>query len=133
MYRILYEKGIKPSYARIKIYSYLQLNRMHPTVDEIYNALVNEIPTLSKTTVYNTLKLFESAGITRAITIEDNEARYDINVDNHGHFKCKQCGKIYDFSINMEKMELEGLNNFIITEKNVYFKGVCAECRENNK
>ena len=106
---------------------------MHPTVDEIYNALVNEIPTLSKTTVYNTLKLFESAGITRAITIEDNEARYDINVDNHGHFKCKQCGKIYDFSINMEKMELEGLNNFIITEKNVYFKGVCAECRENNK
>ena len=103
MYRILYEKGIKPSYARIKIYSYLQLNRMHPTVDEIYNALVNEIPTLSKTTVYNTLKLFESAGITRAITIEDNEARYDINVDNHGHFNVNNVVRYMIFNKHGEK------------------------------
>ena len=36
---------------------YLMAHRTHPTVDEIYLALSPSIPTLSKTTVYNTLKL----------------------------------------------------------------------------
>ena len=30
----------------------------HPTVETIYKELIDEIPTLSKTTVYNTLKQF---------------------------------------------------------------------------
>ena len=49
---------IKPSYQRIKIFQYLVENKNHPTVDMIYKALCTEIPTLSKTTVYNTLNLF---------------------------------------------------------------------------
>ena len=54
----LKENGIKPSYQRMKIYEFLLQNRIHPTVDTIYRALNKEIPTLSKTTVYNTLNLF---------------------------------------------------------------------------
>ena len=42
---------IKPSYQRIKIFEYLVEHKNHPTVDMIYKALVDEIPTLSKTTV----------------------------------------------------------------------------------
>ena len=49
---------IKPSYQRMKIFQYLLDNHVHPTVDTIYKALCPEIPTLSKTTVYNTLNLF---------------------------------------------------------------------------
>ncbi len=55
----LLNAGIKPSYQRIKIYEYIFNNNIHPTVDNIYKKLLKEIPTLSKTTVYNTLKLFE--------------------------------------------------------------------------
>ena len=45
---------IKPSFQRMRIFEYLITHRNHPTVEMIYKSLVKEIPTLSKTTVYNT-------------------------------------------------------------------------------
>ena len=53
----LLEKNIRPSHQRIKVMEFLLKNKIHPTVDYIYNELHEEIPTLSKTTVYNTLNL----------------------------------------------------------------------------
>ena len=53
-------KDIKPSYQRLRIFQYLLSHRTHPTVDEIHHALVAEMPTLSKTTVYNTCLLYTS-------------------------------------------------------------------------
>ena len=85
---------IKPSYQRIKIFQYLVENKNHPTVDMIYKALCTEIPTLSKTTVYNTLNLFIEKKIVNVIVIEENETRYDSVMAVHGHFKCEKCGKI---------------------------------------
>ncbi|MCG8501875.1 MAG: transcriptional repressor, partial [Firmicutes bacterium] len=69
----LKEYDIKPSYQRIKIFEYLRNTKSHPTVDEIFKEIVQEIPTLSKTTVYNTLSLFIEKGIVTVITIEENE------------------------------------------------------------
>lgn len=123
---------IKPSYPRLRIMDYLMSMRTHPTADEIYNALVKEIPTLSRTTVYNTLNLFISADIARAVTIEDNETRYDADISDHGHFKCEACGAIYDFKLNCGDLGAEGLEHFRITEKHVYYKGICPKCHKNN-
>ena len=124
-------KGIKLSHQRLKVLEYLYHNQNHPTVDEIFTDLQKEIPTLSKTTVYNTLKVLAGAGSVRVITIEDNEARYDIVVENHGHFKCESCGAIYNFRIDIDLFISEDLKKFKIDEKNVYFKGVCPRCLLN--
>ena len=58
----LQEHHIKPSVQRIAIMKYLMEHHTHPTVDEIYTALSPTIPTLSKTTVYNTLKILTEEG-----------------------------------------------------------------------
>ncbi|MBA1336307.1 MAG: transcriptional repressor [Firmicutes bacterium] len=125
------EHGIKPSYPRIKILEYLITKRSHPTVDEIYSNLVKEIPTLSKTTVYNTLNLLISANIVRVVASEENETRYDADVTSHGHFKCEKCGAIYDFRIDVGALKTDDLKNFKIKEKNVYYRGICEECLDN--
>lgn len=122
---------IRPSYSRVKILEYIVNKRSHPTVDEIYNVLLKELPTLSKTTVYNTLNILMEARLIRLITIEENETRYDADISEHGHFKCEQCGHIYDFHISLHNNIVEGLDGFLIDEKNVYFKGVCQSCLEN--
>ncbi|MCT4611960.1 MAG: transcriptional repressor [Clostridia bacterium] len=122
---MLKENDIKPSYQRLKIYEYLINNRTHPTVDEIYKALVVEIPTLSKTTVYNTLNLFVEKNIVLLITIDENETRYDADTSVHGHFRCRKCKKIYDFEISVECMDLK---DFEVYTKNVYFDGICNKC-----
>ncbi len=125
------EKNIRPSFIRVKIMEYLTNNRNHPTVDEIYRHLIEEIPTLSKVSVYNSLKVFVKAGLVRVITIEDNEARYDIDVSDHGHFKCISCGKIYDFPADALCIRPGALEGFKVTQRDVYFKGICPKCLNN--
>lgn len=122
--------GIKPSYQRIKIYEYLMQNKEHPTVDSIYNALNGQIPTLSKTTVYNTLKIFIDKGIAMAITIDDNEVRYDAWMDIHGHFKCTHCQQVTDFSVDFDSIVGEELLDFDVLERQLFLYGVCKKCKE---
>ncbi len=126
---LLKSKNIRPSVIRIMIFDYLFNNRTHPTVDEIYSGLVKNVPTLSKTTVYNTLKLFVESSITKSITIEGFQTRYDADTAMHGHFLCKHCGKVYDF--NIDKVSDNELEGFTISTKEVYYSGICRNC--NNK
>jgi len=122
---------IKPSFQRIRIYEYLLNHRVHPTVDEIYQSLVVEIPTLSKTTVYNTLNLFIEKKITQLITIEENEARYDALTSVHGHFKCEKCEKVYDFETDIGHIDTSEISKFQVNQKHIYFHGVCEACLNN--
>lgn len=124
----LRSNGIKPSYQRMKIFEYLISKKNHPTVDTIYKALIDEIPTLSKTTVYNTLSLFIEKKIAIVIVIEENETRYDADVNLHGHFKCEKCGDVLDIDISMDEINFSQLDEYQINEHHLYFKGICSNC-----
>ena len=127
----LLEFGVKPSLQRIAIMEYLMEHFTHPTADVIFNDLYPSIPTLSKTTVYNTLKLFEEQGAIRTINIDDKNQRYDADISNHAHFKCKICGCVNDFPIkNVSIFESIASADFILTECQVYYKGYCRQCNE---
>ncbi|WP_156300531.1 Fur family transcriptional regulator [Streptobacillus canis] len=128
--KFLKGRGIKPSIHRIKILDYLHSNHIHPTVDKIYKDLLPELPTLSKTTVYNTLNLFVENKIANAIVIEGNETRYDVEDYPHGHFKCLKCNKMVDFEIDYTKMQLEKLSGISIDEIQFYIKGLCKDCKD---
>jgi Fur family peroxide stress response transcriptional regulator len=127
---VLKDKGIQPSFHRIHILKYLLENRCHPTVEEIYQRLSGEIPTLSKTTVYNTLNLFAEKGLVEVLTIDEREARFDIVVKPHAHFKCLKCGAIYDLwevDVNIRDKEFQ---EFEPKSVHVYVKGYCPKCRQ---
>jgi len=131
--RKMKEKGIRSSYQRLRILEYLNSVESHPTVDEIYHALMADIPSLSKATIYNTLHTFVDAGLVRTLSIEDAELRYDYEIENHGHFQCQRCGSINNFKINIDEVSINGLQDFEIKEKNVYFKGLCPACQNKIK
>ena len=124
----LRSKGIRPSIARIRILEYLSGSAEHPTVDMIYQHLLPEIPTLSKTTVYKTAALMVESGLARILHIDEAEARYDADVSEHGHFHCSCCGRVYDFVFNRSLLETEGLEGFVVDDFNFYLKGVCPRC-----
>ena len=124
----LSENGIRPMNKRVKIMNYLVSKRNHPTAEMIYLEMVNEIAGLSKTTVYNTLNLFVQEGIARALNIDSNELRYDADISQHGHFKCKECGEVYDFSLNKDMLQDLRLRNFILTDYQFSIKGICSIC-----
>lgn len=126
----LLEFQIKPSVQRIAVMDYLMKNRTHPSVDDIYSHLSPSMPTLSKTTVYNTLKLFADCGAILALTIDEKNTNYDAETSDHGHFLCKRCGKIYDFDCHPSLVNGLKKEGFEIQETHYYYKGVCKNCLE---
>jgi Fe2+ or Zn2+ uptake regulation protein len=122
--------GINPSYQRLRILEYLLNNLCHPTVEMIYNGLIREIPTLSKTTIYNTLNLFQKRGLILGLTIDENEVRYDSNIVPHAHFKCEKCGEIFDVNICYPIITKGFVNNHKVHEGHLYLKGICKDCMD---
>ena len=125
--KILSDHNIKPSIIRVMIYDYVRSTKSHPTVDEIYKELSPKAPTLSKTTVYNTVKLLSQEGVIKMLTIEEQQARFDACTDHHGHFLCNGCKKVYDFEVNVpEDMLPQG---FEAQTKEIFYTGVCNTCK----
>ncbi|MCF6459558.1 Fur family transcriptional regulator [Clostridium sp. Cult3] len=126
----LKQHDIKPSTIRIKTLEYLLDNRIHPTVDDIYRNLFDDIPTLSRTSVYNTMDLFLEKGIVKTVFLCEKELRFDIDTNYHGHFKCERCGKVYDFPIEAKIVNEDELEDFKITSKNIHLYGICKNCNK---
>jgi len=129
---ILTKHGISPSFQRLKIYSCLMKTKSHPTAYTIFEKLKNEIPSLSKTTVYNVLKLLSEKGLIKEVRIEDHELRFDAEVREHGHFKCSVCGEVSDVFLNQELMQLIEQRNKV-TEIQFNITGVCEKCLQTSK
>lgn len=124
---------IKPSVQRLSIMNYLLQNRTHPTADMIFNELYVSMPTLSRTTIYNTLKLLVEEKAIQMITIDEKNARYDADTSIHAHFKCKGCGEIFDVPVSgIEGITMQADERFITDEVQLYCRGYCKKCLENN-
>ena len=126
----LLEKDIKPSVQRIAIMTYLLEHRTHPTVDDMFNELQEQIPTISKTTIYNTLKLFVEKKAILSITIDEKMVRYDGYRQRHAHFLCLSCGNVTDIPLDndVEFPRTEEIKDFAVEETQVYHKGYCSKC-----
>lgn len=126
------DHNIVPSLHRISIYQYLLENNIHPTAEQIYKELINHIPSLSKTTVYNSVKILAEKGLIIELPIENNELRYDAQTYTHAHFKCIVCGRVYDIPLEEpnfkeidKKIEAAGHKTL---SRNFLFKGICNRC-----
>ncbi|MBO5369624.1 MAG: transcriptional repressor [Clostridia bacterium] len=124
--KLLADHSIKPSIVRVMIYDFLRTTKSHPTVDDIYREIHPKVPTLSKTTVYNTVKLFVSSGLIKALSIDGTQIRYDADIGHHGHFKCDLCCKVYDFHIGSDSES--GLEGFEVETREIFYTGKCKEC-----
>ena len=127
--------GISPSPQRIAVYGYLKSHPVHPTADVIMKELKPHLPTLSLTTVYNTLKLFVAKKLVNEVIIEDGELRFDADLKDHAHFKCTRCQEVFDLFPEGEKMDIAGLpalpEKFVAESVHICFRGKCAQCADS--
>ncbi len=125
---LLKEKDIKPSFQRIKVLEYLMSDQEHPTADTIYKKLLLEVPTLSKATVYNTLNLFLEKGLVSPMSVDHHEIRFDLVTEEHGHFVCSKCQRVYNFPYKASD-KYKGLDDFEIDDVEIVLKGLCKYCK----
>jgi Fe2+ or Zn2+ uptake regulation protein len=126
---LLKQFDIKPSYTRMMIYDYLKNHMNHPTVDEIYQDLIQNLPTLSKTTVYNTLKLLMDKRLVNELVMEQQK-HYDLATSPHAHFQCTLCETIYDIDMTLPIMQQPKEAGFIVEDAQLIYKGKCAHCNQ---
>ena len=124
----LMRRNVRLSPRGHKVLQYLCHHLNHPTVDQIHAALLPQVPTLSKTTVYSTLHTLVQAGLVREITIDDSQVRYDVRTCDHGHLRCVRCGSIFDFAVDLGSLETGDLGGFKVLGRDVYFGGICPNC-----
>ena len=125
---MIHRNGLRPSVQRIAVLSFVANTRKHPTADEIYGVLSEKFPSLSRTTIYNSLHALVEAGLIRELEIESGNRHYDLAPQPpHSHFVCRECGKIVDMSMpgNVSEIITPG---FQVDSVDVYFKGLCPEC-----
>lgn len=125
----LLQHEISPSFTRVKILDYIQESKNHPTVEDIFSSLIDELPTLSKTTVYNVLNLFEEKNIVKSLLLDKTVTRYELVEEEHAHFKCNVCGSVFD--IPKPTIIMPTLQGFSIEEDEVTLKGTCSDCSTN--
>ncbi|MBN1327392.1 MAG: transcriptional repressor [Candidatus Cloacimonetes bacterium] len=128
---ILVNKGISPSYHRMKILEYLVKNNNHPTADSIYRVLAPQIPTLSKTTIYNTLKTFVSKGIISSFAGLNQELHYDYKFEPHVHFFCRKCQRIFDLAEPFDCFKDKSIEGHLVLSHQINLEGICHNCLQD--
>lgn len=125
---MIHSAGLRPSIQRIAVFSLVANSRKHPSADEIFSELTKTYPSLSRTTVYNSLHALVDAGLVRGLEIECGNRHYDLAPQPpHSHFICRKCGKIFDMTIP-SGISAAASPGFCVDSVDVYFKGVCPVC-----
>ncbi len=108
----------------------------HPTADQIYDAVKERIPGVSRTTVYRVLETLVELGLIRRLHHPAAFARFDGKIHRHHHLVCRSCHQVIDIEAKrFDELKLPPgrRHGFQIEDVSVHFVGVCAECRRKAK
>ncbi|WP_051331113.1 Fur family transcriptional regulator [Aneurinibacillus terranovensis] len=127
------ERGGRVTVQRLAIINVL-MRLDHPTAEEIYQFMRPEFPTLSFTTVYNTLKSLKDLDVVREY-YQDERSRFEISENPHHHFHCVNCEKLVDIDRGDITVHVSQPteNQFAPFETEVVLHGICQECRVKGK
>lgn len=125
------KKPFKLTNQRAIICKYLEGNKTHPTVDDIYNHVKKRLPQISKKTVYSNLSFLSLNRIIKELNIK-GVRRYEPNLKPHAHAICRVCGKIIDLE-SVEYIENPKIKDFILESTSLTYYGVCKKCKGGEK
>jgi Fur family iron response transcriptional regulator len=103
----LRSRGVKPTNQRIEIGMLLFASPRHMSADQIISDLRATGSRVSKATVYNTLNLFSSQGLTREVSVDPERQFYDSTTTPHHHFYNVDTGELTD--IGMDDLQFSQL------------------------
>lgn len=124
--------GRKMTAQRQCIFRVLQGDVTHPTAESVYEAARAQMETISLKTVYQTLHELAALGEIAALDLGTGTTRFDPNVEGvHHHLVCRHCGKVRDLHADYRGVTVPpgAEDGFEVSDAEVVFRGLCAECR----
>lgn len=107
-------------------------NAPHSTADHIAALAADDIGSISRQSVYDTLGTMVERGILRRIEPIGLVAMYEDRVgDNHHHVICRSCGAVGDVDCAVGDapcLTASDTHGFVIDEADVSYWGLCPAC-----
>lgn len=100
---LLKQAKLKATPQRLCVLKILS-NHMHPTIDELYEQIKKEYPSISLATVYKNLSALINENLVIEVNSPNQKAKYDIYEHPHIHLVCSNCGNIEDISAKDAQM-----------------------------
>lgn len=131
----LRDRGHRLTPQRIAVLRILAASEGHPSVEQIYERIVDEFPTTSLATVYKTITMLKGAGEVLELGFADGSNRYDGQRPYpHPHLICTRCGEIHDLEApalsEMIRQASQDID-YQITSHRLDFYGLCPSCQRD--
>jgi len=104
----------------------------HPTAEWVYEEARKRVPRLSLGTVYRNLRLLAERGDIQELELGMPFARFDGNPQNHYHFVCQGCGRVFDVDFPPDDAlhrRVAEQTGFGIAFHSLSFYGLCRDCQ----
>lgn len=122
---------------KMLILSAVRSTNTHPTAEQVYGMLVDQMPGLSLGTVYRNLNHMAELGQLRRISVTNSPDRFDGDMSPHHHICCLGCGEFGDrFDLKYDKaldVLAEQKSGYQINRHETVFYGYCKNCKTNTK
>jgi Fur family peroxide stress response transcriptional regulator len=128
---LLHEHDLKATTQRVALLDIVMEQGHHPTAEQIHERLTEEHPTVSRSTVYESLSKFVELGILNELHIGDGVTRYEFFNDPHVNVVCRECKQIVDVD-SPELVELldrvHDETAYEVRTQRMELHGVCPDC-----
>lgn len=130
--KILKDAGLKITPQRVAIMEFFEGNKSHPSINAVYENLKATYPSISVSTVYNTVETLVKNNFLTELPIAKGKSFYDPDMSEHDHAYCVKCGKVFDIEILQDHKGSdtpESLRDCEIIEIRKTYSIVCRDCR----
>jgi Fe2+ or Zn2+ uptake regulation protein len=105
---------------------------VHATLHDIFNAARRLNPGIGHTTVYRALQRLTDLGLIAQVAVPGTASTlFEPAAPAHGHFLCKECGKVSDLDFTLRPATLRKLSeqhDLTIEDASVVLRGTCSDC-----
>jgi Fe2+ or Zn2+ uptake regulation protein len=95
----LEKSGWRYTRQRAAVFAYLCSVPSHPTAEQVYKAVRQQIPNISLATVYKALEALVAARLAAKLPDTEGPTRYDGNSQAHYHLRCIDTGEVRDLPL----------------------------------
>ena len=109
----------------------------HPTVQQIYERVSDNFPSMTLATIYSTLGVLERSGLIQELPFE-RMSRYEPNMDPHVNLVCIGCETVMDADAGQEAVvrlrnRILNESDFEVAWQRVDFYGWCPKCSADKR
>lgn len=131
---MLREQGIHVTAQRLAVIRVIAA-QPHATSEVVLQGVRDEIGSISRQSVYDTVNTLSDLGLLRRIQPAGSPARYETRTgDNHHHLICRGCGRVEDVDCAVGKrpcLTASDDHGFNIDEAAVIYWGFCPDCEQD--